>query len=107
MTDVVYLVCAQYEGTFEDYLEMFIQFGYVTLFSCAYPLAGFWALANNVWEIRGDAFKMCFVHQRPFGHRANSIGIWQVTNHTDRYHLCARTGFPPFCIYRLQWRRWV
>ena len=22
----------QYEGTFDDYLEMFIQFGYVTLF---------------------------------------------------------------------------
>ena len=24
----------QYEGTFDDYLEMFIQFGYVTLFRC-------------------------------------------------------------------------
>jgi len=36
-----------YEGTFEDYLEMFIQFGYVTLFSSAYPLAGLCALLNN------------------------------------------------------------
>ena len=25
----------QYEGTFDDYLEMFIQFGYVTLFRCS------------------------------------------------------------------------
>ena len=28
-------------------------------------------------EIRGDAFKLCFVHQRPFGARVNSIGSWQ------------------------------
>ena len=40
----------QYEGTFEDYLEMFIQFGYVTLFSSAYPLDALCALLNNVME---------------------------------------------------------
>merc|ERR1712213_214602 len=62
-----------YDGTFEDYLEMFIQFGYVTLFSSAYPLAGLCALLNNMIEIRGDAFKLCFVHKRPFGVRVNSI----------------------------------
>ena len=68
----------QYEGTFEDYLEMFIQFGYVTLFSSAYPLAALCALLNNVMEVRGDAFKLCFVHQRPFVQRAAGIGTWQV-----------------------------
>lgn len=68
---------APYDGTFEDYLEMFIQFGYVTLFSSAYPLAGLCALLNNLIEIRGDAFKLCFVHKRPFGQRVNSIGSWQ------------------------------
>ncbi len=57
---------------------MLIQFGYVTLFSSAYPLAALCALANNVYEIRGDAFKLCFVHQRPFGQRVKSIGTWQV-----------------------------
>ena len=67
----------QYEGTFEDYLEMFIQFGYVTLFSSAYPLAALCALLNNLCEIRGDAFKLCFVHQRPFGQRVADIGTWQ------------------------------
>ena len=59
---------------------MFIQFGYVTLFSSAYPLAGLCALLNNLIEIRGDAFKLCFVHQRPFGARVNSIGSWQVSS---------------------------
>ena len=58
-----------YEGTFEDYLEMFIQFGYVTLFSSAYPLAGLCALLNNLIEVRSDAFKLCFIHQRPFTER--------------------------------------
>ena len=71
----------QYEGTLDDYLEMFIQFGYVTLFryrtvqyttvqfgyvtlfSSAYPLAGLCALLNNMIEIRSDAFKLCFIHQ--------------------------------------------
>ena len=67
----------QYEGTFDDYLEMFIQFGYVTLFSSAYPLAGMCALLNNLIEVRSDAFKLCFIHQRPFPQQVHSIGSWQ------------------------------
>ena len=68
----------QYDGTFEDYLEMFIQFGYVILFSSAFPLAALCALLNNVIEIRSDAFKLCAIFQRPFGQRARNIGTWQV-----------------------------
>ena len=67
-----------YKSTFDDYLEMFIQFGYVILFSPAYPLAGCCALLNNLIEIRGDAYKLCLIHKRPFGTRVNSIGSWQV-----------------------------
>ena len=63
----------QYEGTFDDYLEMFIQFGYVTLFSSAYPLAGLCALLNNLIEVRSDAFKLCFIHQRPFPERVQVL----------------------------------
>ena len=70
----------QYEDTFEDYLEMFIQFGYVTLFSSAFPLAALCAILNNIIEIRSDAFKLCMTFQRPFGQRVNSIGTWQVCN---------------------------
>ena len=67
-----------YEGTFEDYLEMFIQFGYVTLFSSAYPLAGLCALLNNLIEVRSDAFKLCFIHQRPFTQRVQVRTRWEV-----------------------------
>lgn len=68
----------QYEDTLDDYLEMFIQFGYVTLFSSAFPLAAFCALLNNVVEVRSDAFKLCMTYQRPFGKTVENIGTWQV-----------------------------
>lgn len=67
-----------YEGTFDDYLEMFVQFGYVVLFSSVYPIAAFWAVFNNVLEIRADAFKLCMVYQRPMGKKVKDIGAWQV-----------------------------
>ncbi|XP_038019751.1 anoctamin-8 isoform X5 [Motacilla alba alba] len=67
----------KYEDTFQDYQEMFIQFGYVVLFSSAFPLAAACALLNNVIEIRSDAFKLCTGLQRPFGQRVASIGHWQ------------------------------
>lgn len=67
-----------YEGTMDDYLEMFLQFGYVFLFSSVFPLAAVWALLNNITEIRSDAFKMCRVFQRPFAESASNIGAWQI-----------------------------
>ena len=35
-----------------EYLEMVIQFGFITMFSCAFPLAPLFALLNNTVEIR-------------------------------------------------------
>uniref|UniRef100_G3NYC9 Anoctamin n=1 Tax=Gasterosteus aculeatus aculeatus TaxID=481459 RepID=G3NYC9_GASAC len=70
--------CMQtYADTFQDYQEMFVQFGYVVLFSSAFPLAAMCALINNIIEIRSDAFKLCTGLQRPFGIRVESIGQWQ------------------------------
>ncbi|KAG8594948.1 hypothetical protein GDO81_001373 [Engystomops pustulosus] len=68
----------KYEDTFQDYQEMFVQFGYVVLFSSAFPLAAVCALVNNIIEIRSDAFKLCSGLQRPFGRRVDGIGQWQV-----------------------------
>ncbi|XP_068445676.1 anoctamin-8 isoform X2 [Clinocottus analis] len=70
--------CMQtYADTFQDYQEMFVQFGYVVLFSSAFPLAAMCALINNIIEIRSDAFKLCTGLQRPVGIRVESIGQWQ------------------------------
>ena len=40
-----------------EYLEMVIQFGFITMFSCAFPLAPFFALVNNTVEIRYTSIK--------------------------------------------------
>ncbi|KAM8874602.1 anoctamin-8 isoform 3-T3 [Spinachia spinachia] len=75
--------CMQtYADTFQDYQEMFVQFGYVVLFSSAFPLAAMCALINNIIEIRSDAFKLCTGLQRPFGIRVESIGQWQTAMET-------------------------
>ncbi|XP_071538291.1 anoctamin-10 isoform X2 [Panulirus ornatus] len=66
-----------YEDAYEDYLEMFLQFGYVFLFSSVYPMAAFWAVLNNILELKTDAFKLCRVYQRPRVKKVGSIGVWQ------------------------------
>uniref|UniRef100_A0A8C6WIS4 Anoctamin n=1 Tax=Neogobius melanostomus TaxID=47308 RepID=A0A8C6WIS4_9GOBI len=67
-----------YLGTFDDYLELFLLFGYVSLFSCVYPLAAVLVLLNNITEVYSDAFKMCRVFKRPFSDPASNIGVWQL-----------------------------
>ena len=37
---------------FNEYLEIVVQFGFITIFVCAFPLAPLLALINNVLEIR-------------------------------------------------------
>jgi len=57
-------------------MEIVIQFGYVTLFASAYPLASLVALVANWVEIRSDCFKLAKVCRRPRSYRADGIGIW-------------------------------
>lgn len=68
------------QGTFDDYLELFLLFGYVSLFSCVYPLAAVLVVLNNITEVYSDAFKMCHVFKRPFSDPAANIGVWQVSH---------------------------
>ncbi|KAG9476101.1 hypothetical protein GDO78_002927 [Eleutherodactylus coqui] len=71
-----------YVGTFDDYLELFLLFGYVSLFSCVYPLAALLAVLNNVTELYSDALKMCCVFKRPFAQPSSSIGVWMLAFET-------------------------
>lgn len=63
-------------GLFDEYLEMVIQYGFVTIFVAAFPLAPLFALLNNVIEIRVDAYKFTTQWKRPLAERAQDIGIW-------------------------------
>ncbi|XP_054152874.1 anoctamin-7-like [Oppia nitens] len=65
-----------YDGLFEEYLEMILQFGFITIFVAAFPLAPLFALINNWFEIRLDAHKLVCHTRRPIPERANNIGVW-------------------------------
>jgi len=65
-----------YTGTFDEYCEMVIQFGYVTMFAASFPLAPLLAVLNNVVEIRTDALKLLTAHSRPEYRGASGIGAW-------------------------------
>ena len=68
------------EGTFEDFLTMVIQFGFLALFAPACPLAPALALVNNVIEIRMDAWKVCTLYRRPVWQRCDTIGAWNTVS---------------------------
>ena len=53
-----------------------IQYGFVTIFVAAFPLAPLAALINNIIEIRLDAYKYVTQLRRPVATRAQDIGIW-------------------------------
>ena len=71
-----HMVNYEIKGTFDDFNEMAIQYGYVALFSPCFPLAPFFAFLNNVTEIRGDAWKLCKAFQRPSARPQEDIGSW-------------------------------
>ena len=52
-----------------DYVQLVIQFGFVTLFSSAFPLAALFAFVNNLFELRRDAQKYTKFHRRPIPRR--------------------------------------
>ncbi|KAM4593137.1 anoctamin-5b isoform 1-T1 [Odontesthes bonariensis] len=64
-------------GLFYEYLEMVIQFGFITLFVASFPLAPLLALCNNILEIRVDAWKFTTQFRRPVASKARNIGAWQ------------------------------
>ncbi|XP_043917785.1 anoctamin-7-like isoform X2 [Protopterus annectens] len=64
------------EGLFDEYLEMVLQFGFITIFVAAFPLAPLFALLNNWVEIRLDAQKFVCEYRRPVAERAQNIGVW-------------------------------
>jgi len=65
-----------YEGTFADFDEMVIQFGYVTLFVVAFPLTPLLALFSNIVESKIDASKLCRLVRRPEPRGAANVGTW-------------------------------
>ncbi|VDN41410.1 unnamed protein product [Dibothriocephalus latus] len=68
------LINAGSRPLFEEYLEMLIQYGFITMFVPAFPVAPLFALLNNMFEIRTDASKFLRVLRRPVIKREKTIG---------------------------------
>jgi hypothetical protein len=60
----------------EDYLELVLQFGYVTFFVVAFPVAPLLGFINNVFEFRVDSFGLKHQSRRPYPEPATGIGSW-------------------------------
>ncbi|XP_073687705.1 anoctamin-10 [Garra rufa] len=67
-----------FPGLFAEYIELLVQFGYLSLFSCVYPLTAPLLLLNNLTEIRTDAYKLCKLFNKPFSAPVANMGVWQV-----------------------------
>uniref|UniRef100_A0A3Q0RB70 Anoctamin n=1 Tax=Amphilophus citrinellus TaxID=61819 RepID=A0A3Q0RB70_AMPCI len=66
-----------FPGLFAEYIELLVQFGYLSLFSCVYPLTAVLLLINNVTEIRSDAYKICNLFRKTFSPPVANMGVWQ------------------------------
>ncbi|XP_061578497.1 anoctamin-10 [Cololabis saira] len=67
-----------FPGLFAEYIELLVQFGYLSLFSCVFPLTAVLLLLNNLTEIRSDAYKVCKLFRKPFSPPAANMGVWQM-----------------------------
>ena len=91
---------------FDDYLEMLIELGYVTLFASAYPLAAFIAIFANYVEYRADAWKLSRVCLRPRAIRTDSVGTWKLLMKVIVWG-SALTNCLIFCFTSRQMYQWM
>jgi len=68
---------ASYPGDIDEYGEIVIQFGYVSLFAAAFPLGGLLAFLSNSIEIRADLLKLMYATRRPTPEKTRGIGSWE------------------------------
>ncbi|KAJ0069439.1 hypothetical protein NL108_006059 [Boleophthalmus pectinirostris] len=93
-----------YEGVTPEYMEMIIQFGFVSLFVASFPLAPALALLNNVIEIRLDASKFVTEIRRPdavrwiWYHILSGISKFAVI--TNAFVISFTSEFVPRMVYQ-------
>lgn len=96
-------------GLFPEYLEMVLQYGFVTIFVAAFPLAPFFALLNNILEMRFDAQKLLTFYRRPVTQRVRDIGVWyrildsigKLSVITNGFIIAFTSNFIPRLVYMI------
>jgi len=97
-----------HQALFYEYLEMVIQYGFITIFVSAFPLAPFFALLNNILEIRLDAKKVLIQHRRPIAQKVQCIGVWldimetlgRISIITNAFIIALTSEIIPKLVYR-------
>uniref|UniRef100_A0A1B6JRQ4 Anoctamin n=4 Tax=Homalodisca liturata TaxID=320908 RepID=A0A1B6JRQ4_9HEMI len=97
------------QALFPEYLEMVLQYGFVTIFVSAFPLAPLFALLNNILESRLDAQKLLTYHRRPVAQRVADIGVWfsildsisKLAVITNGFIIAFTSDFVPRLVYTL------
>lgn len=93
-----------------EYLEMVIQYGFVTIFVTAFPLAPLFALINNMLEMRLDAKKFIKYFRRPVPQRVKDIGVWmhllnivsRISVVSNAFIIAFSSNFIPKLVYMLK-----
>lgn len=100
----------EYEGTFDDYSEIVLQMGLVSMFTLGWYVVPFLGILEVLLQIRVDAYKLTAQTRRPDPMPAESVGSWGLlmesmgllavyanagiivftTRSFDRYHLVQR-----------------
>jgi len=62
---------------FDDYLEMIMTFGYITLFAAAFPFGTTITSLFIYLETKSDMFKFERTARRPLSRKAHNIGAWE------------------------------
>lgn len=96
-------------GLFYEYLEMVMQYGFVTIFVSAFPLAPLFALINNIFEMRLDARKFLTYYRRPVPRRAPNIGVWfrilnvlgRLAVFSNAFIIAFSSNFIPKLVYKM------
>ncbi|XP_068760659.1 anoctamin-4-like [Montipora capricornis] len=95
---------------FWDYLEIVLQYAFVTMFVAAFPLAPFFALINAILEIRVDAVTFVTYYRRPQPVRVEDIGAWysvlegisKIAVLMNAFVLAFTSEFIPKLVYKYQ-----
>ncbi|XP_071549184.1 anoctamin-1-like isoform X2 [Panulirus ornatus] len=95
-------------GLFPEYLEMVLQYGFVTIFVSSFPLAPLFAFLNNIFEMRLDAKKLLTHFRRPISQRVKDIGVWfkildsigKLAVITNAFIIAFTSNFIPELVYR-------
>lgn len=96
---------------FWEYLEVVLQYGFVTMFVAAFPLGPLFALLNSVVEIRVDAINFVSQFRRPDCARAEDIGAWfrilegvtRISVLVNAFVLAFTSEYIPKLIYRTRY----